>query len=58
MNRLSCLIRRRVGRWAPVAAWPAPAFEWRDYPHVGAADAKLFAMTWAGGFVVFTTFLS
>jgi len=58
MNRLSSLIRRRVGRWAPVPAWPAPAFEWRASGPAAAADAKLFAMTWAGGFVVFTTFLS
>jgi hypothetical protein len=56
-SRLSRLIVRRVGRFAP-AAYPAPfAFEalpvarWQQ-------DLKLFATGWIGGLIVFGTFFA
>lgn len=56
MNRLSPLIVRKVGRFAPVLPWPdpfsfeaVPVAQWLD-------DLKLFATGWVGGLVVFGTF--
>jgi hypothetical protein len=58
MNRLSPLITRRVGRWAPALPFEngAPfagtsAAAWLD-------DLRLFATGWIGGLIVFGTFLS
>ena len=59
MNRLSPLIVRRVGRFAPAPAWePAePLFtEERGAKHL--EDVKQFAVGWLGGLVFFGTFLS
>lgn len=56
MNRLSPLIVRKVGRFAPAFAYSMPdAFEalpvarWQQ-------DLKLFAIGWVGGLVVVGTF--
>lgn len=56
MNRLSPLIVRRVGRFAPALVWPEalafdalPVARWQQ-------DLKLFATGWIGGLVVVGTF--
>ncbi len=58
MNRLSHLIVRRVGRFAPAIVWDTPepfagvpAAEWLE-------DLKLFATGWIGGLIFFGTLLS
>jgi len=58
MNRLSPLIVRRVGRFAPALTYPVafsfeaiPAAQWLQ-------DVKLFATGWIAGLVVFGTFFS
>jgi hypothetical protein len=58
MNRLSRLIVRRVGRFAPVLVYDlpepfaeVPAAEWLD-------DLRLFATGWIGGLIFFGTLLS
>lgn len=55
-SRLSRLIVRRAGRFAPAVAYPAPfapealpIARWQQ-------DLKLFATGWIGGLVVFGTF--
>ena len=58
MNRLSRLIVRRVGRFAPAIVYDfpepfagVPAAEWLD-------DLKLFATGWIGGLIFFGTLFS
>jgi hypothetical protein len=58
MNRLSPLIVRRVGAFAPALPLPdprageaAPAPDWAE-------DLKLFATFWLGGLVFFGTYLA
>ncbi|SMF77448.1 hypothetical protein [Allosphingosinicella indica] len=58
MNRLSPLITRKTGRFAPALAMglsmpPALEFapEWQE-------DAQQFLTAWIGGMVFFLTFLS
>lgn len=56
MNRLSPLIVRKTGRFAPALALPMPpplniAPEWQE-------DARQFLTAWVGGMVFFLTFLS
>jgi hypothetical protein len=58
MNRLSRLIVRRVGRFAPAIVYDfpepfagVPAAEWFE-------DLKLFATGWIGGLIFFGTLLS
>ena len=60
MNRLSPLIVRRVGPFAPMPAWLR--FAWveedaGDGPDP-LADLKLFATGWVGGLVFFGTLLA
>jgi hypothetical protein len=56
MNRLSPLIVRRVGRFAPALIYPAP-FTFGGLPVARwQQDLKLFATGWIGGLVVFGTF--
>ena len=56
MNRLSHLIVRRVGRFAPAIAYPAP-FALEAMPIARwQQDLKLFTTGWVGGLVVFGTF--
>jgi hypothetical protein len=57
MSRLSPLIVRRVGPWAPAPPYEAPqpfadadAAAWLD-------DLKLFATGWLGGLVFFGTLI-
>ena len=58
MNRLSPLIVRRVGRFAPALTYPAP-FSFEDLPAARwLQDVKLFATGWIGGLIVFGTFFS
>jgi hypothetical protein len=55
-SRLSRLIVRRVGRFAPAVAYPA-AYDLRALPVARwLHDLKLFATGWIGGLVVFGTF--
>jgi hypothetical protein len=55
-GRLSRLIVRRVGRFAPTVAYPAP-FAFDTLPVARRQpDLKLFATGWIGGLVVFGTF--
>ncbi|HEV2747396.1 MAG TPA: hypothetical protein VGW34_08890 [Allosphingosinicella sp.] len=59
MNRLSPLIVRKTGRFAPAAVCEpdAPVLtEERSVERL--ADLKLFATAWAGGTVFVGTFLS
>ena len=58
MNRLSPLIIRKTGRYAPALSWES------ERPQVTAEqaselieDLKLFATAFAGGLVFFGTFL-
>ncbi len=56
MNRLSPLIVRRVGRFAPALIYPAP-FAFDTLPAARwFQDVKLFATGWIAGLVVFGTF--
>lgn len=56
MNRLSPLITRSSGRYAPMPSWtPSSASEpSSDFNE----DLKLFAMGWLGGLVFFGTLLA
>ena len=57
MNRLSSLIVRRVGPFAPPLAWERLA-ERREAEPDPLADLKLFATGWVGGLVFFGTLLA
>ncbi len=57
MNRLSSLIVRRVGPFAPPLAWEGFADQGEAGPDP-LADLKLFATGWMGGFVFFGTLLA
>ncbi|HEY1145302.1 MAG TPA: hypothetical protein VGE84_03080 [Allosphingosinicella sp.] len=54
MNRLSPLIVRRVGPYAPAFAFGR---RYRPRASVPVDDLKLFLTGWAGGLVFFATFL-
>lgn len=55
-SRLSSLIVRRVGRFAPALRYPTP-FAFAALPVARwQQDLKLFATGWVGGLVVFGTF--
>jgi hypothetical protein len=57
MNRLSPLIVRRVGRFAPPASYEAAIAE--DFGEGRTfEDLKLFALSWVGGMVFFWTYFS
>lgn len=60
MNRLSPLIVRRTGPFAPVPAWLAFAWPGEENGEGGdpLADLKLFATGWVGGLVFFGTLLA
>jgi len=57
MNRLSPLIVRRVGRFAPAISYEAAIGE-----EIGESrlfeDLKLFTLSWLGGMVFFWTYFS
>lgn len=57
MNRLSSLIVRRVGPFAPPLAWERFAERSKAEPDP-LADLKLFATGWVGGLVFFGTLLA
>ncbi|MDP8993586.1 MAG: hypothetical protein M3N07_01180 [Pseudomonadota bacterium] len=59
MNRLSPLIVRRVGRFAPSAALPA-AMEgyYRASEAASASDIEQFVTTFLAGLVFFVTYLA
>ncbi len=61
MNRLSKLIVRRVGPFAPAAAWPGASmdFDWVDESaNQWLDDLRLFATGWVGGLIFFGTLLA
>lgn len=58
MNRLSHLIVRRTGRFAPALAWPDQAAPSADQVAGWIADLKLFATFWLGGTIFFGTLLA
>ncbi|HJQ16120.1 MAG TPA: hypothetical protein VJ859_03885 [Allosphingosinicella sp.] len=57
MNRLSPMIVRRTGPFAPAVAI-AEILDDRDRLPGWIEDAKLFAIGWLGGLVFFGTFFS
>jgi len=58
MNRLSPLIVRRVGPLAVALPWPMSEWRFEAGPPAWFDDLRLFVTGWAGGLVVFGTFLS
>ncbi|MFN3945057.1 MAG: hypothetical protein ACK4K7_09025 [Allosphingosinicella sp.] len=58
MNRLSPLIVRRTGRFAPAEALPLPSGMSAQAAGSMAEDLKLFVTFWIGGLVFFGTFLA
>lgn len=59
MNRLSPLIVRKVGRFAPAPAYAVHRPRVNETQASGLLDdLKLFAGGWLGGLVFFGTFLS
>jgi hypothetical protein len=57
MNRLSPLIVRRVGRFAPPLYFEVPCFSEAAISS-GLESLKLFAVGWLGGLVFFGTYIS
>jgi hypothetical protein len=57
MNRLSPLIVRRTGRFAPELLLSLPLSS-IAVPAPSAADLRTFATTFLGGFVFFSAFLA
>ena len=58
MNRLTPLIVRRVGPHAVALPWPVSQWRFEVGPPEWLDDLRLFFTGWAGGLVVFGTFLS
>lgn len=57
MNRLSPLIVRRTGSFAPVIEWPEPVLPMEQASRLF-DDIRLFALGWMGGLVFFGTLLA
>ena len=53
MNRLSPLVVRKVGRYAPALAGARD----RTQANLAVNDLRLFLTGWAGGLIFFVTFL-
>lgn len=58
MNRLSPLIVRRVGRFAPPISYEAAFGQDAAGEDRTIEDLKLFALSWLGGMVFFWTYFS
>jgi hypothetical protein len=58
MNRLSPLIVRRTGRFAPALAWPESRLPSAEQAAAWIEDLKLFTTFWLGGLVFFGAFFA